>query len=279
MMRKDLGARDNECMTDGSGCDGYGAHQLCCPPNQDLPTCGWYTHNHGKCDNQCPLGKTEIGSNNAYCQTGSMNGLYGLQRYQAACYTSTTENLKLYDQCSWTQWPECYKDASCPGSNELVAASGDGNGAAVCWGSYSRREADYRKYCCDNDDENSKWSDCAWHKDQSQGSTLQPAVLCYANCPENTVRVAMDSHECHGAAQAKCCTPNIKTITKRQSSEDDMYEMYLKIFLGDPVCDTNPVCGHGDAGMANIIHNGDLVAFNTQQYMIARVTALFWGSP
>ncbi|KAJ9165068.1 hypothetical protein NKR19_g789 [Coniochaeta hoffmannii] len=89
----------------------------------------------------------------------------------------------------------------------------------------------------------------------------------------------MDSHECHGAAQAQCCTPNIKTITKRQSSEDDMYEMYLKIFLGHPVCDTNPVCGHGDAGMANVIHNGDLVAFNTQQYMIALVTALFWGSP
>jgi hypothetical protein len=77
MLRKDSGARGEEYMTDETGCGGYGKHQLCCPPSQTPPTCGWYTHNNGKCDNQCPAGTKEIGSNAKYCEAASSgSGVY-----------------------------------------------------------------------------------------------------------------------------------------------------------------------------------------------------------
>lgn len=53
MLRKDGGERGTEFMVDQEGC-GSGKHQLCCPPD-DVPTCGWYTHNNGKCDQKCPV--------------------------------------------------------------------------------------------------------------------------------------------------------------------------------------------------------------------------------
>lgn len=51
MMRKDGGECGIEYMVDQGGCLS-GKHQLCCPPD-DVPTCGWYTHNNGKCDQKC----------------------------------------------------------------------------------------------------------------------------------------------------------------------------------------------------------------------------------
>ncbi|KAH3208918.1 hypothetical protein KXV77_008480, partial [Aspergillus fumigatus] len=44
--RSDAGARKDEMMVDQTGCDGLGVHQLCCPPDAELPTCGWYTHHN-----------------------------------------------------------------------------------------------------------------------------------------------------------------------------------------------------------------------------------------
>ncbi|KAJ6007784.1 CAZyme family GH18 [Penicillium herquei] len=51
--RSDDGARTGEHMWDLSACS-FGQHTFCCPPDADLPKCGWYTHNNGKCNSQCP---------------------------------------------------------------------------------------------------------------------------------------------------------------------------------------------------------------------------------
>ena len=99
MLQKDSGANGVEYMVDEAGCDRYGQHQLCCPPSQTPPTCGWYTHNNGHCDNQCPAGTKEVSSNSKYCQMASGGG-FNYQSYQAACYTTATENMKLYSQCA-----------------------------------------------------------------------------------------------------------------------------------------------------------------------------------
>ncbi|KAM7206680.1 hypothetical protein V8F33_000323 [Rhypophila sp. PSN 637] len=125
MMRSDPGSRSNEYMTDDTGCDGYGTHKLCCPPNQEIPSCGCNSH----------------------------------------------------------------------------------------------------------------WKDCAWHKGISQGLTGQPSDFCYANCPSDTVRVAMSSSGCAAGSWAHCCTPEIKTIIKRYDEETGEYDMYLDMWADDPVCD------------------------------------------
>ncbi|KAM7224443.1 family 18 glycosyl hydrolase [Rhypophila decipiens] len=238
MMRSGPGARSNEYMTDDTGCDGYGTHQLCCPPNQEIPTCGWYTHHNGECDNECPSGMKEIGSHSKHChQRGAMYGP-NYKSYQAACCTVDKDNMKLYSQCDWGQpWPACFNKAgggaanSC--SNTQVSFSLDGSGAAQCMYKYGTRD-----YCCDNDDSNSHWKDCAWHKGISQGLTGQPSDFCYANCPADTVRVAMSSSGCAGASSwAHCCTPEIKTITKRYDEETDEYDMYLDMWADEPFCD------------------------------------------
>ncbi len=273
MLRKDPDARGEEYMVDEAGCDGYGQHQLCCPASQTPPTCGWYTHNNGGCNNQCPAGTKEIGSNSKYCQTASLGGsYYNYQSYQAACCTTGTENMKLYEQCSWTTWPLCYQDASCPGSQTMVASSGTGSGDAMC-----HRFPDpssKRKYCCNNGDENSQWSACAWHSDLNQGSTPHPADFCHANCPDGTVRVAMDHTGCSGnSAKVECCTPNIKTISKRQTSQDTAFENNLGSFLSSPVCEgVSPL-------LDGAITARDIMLFTAERTTIALVTALFWGSP
>jgi hypothetical protein len=75
MTREDPGKRGKEYMLDETGCGGSGTRAFCCPASQALPTCGWYTHNNGKCDNSCPSGTVEVGSNDMYCR----------KNYQAAC--------------------------------------------------------------------------------------------------------------------------------------------------------------------------------------------------
>ncbi|TPX10951.1 uncharacterized protein E0L32_008157 [Thyridium curvatum] len=153
MMRNDGGARGNEFMVNGAGCDGRGVHKLCCPPGNPIPTCGWYSHNNGDCDNgaSCPAGTREIGSNSEHCATTSYNSLS--PSYQAACCTTETDSMKLYSQCDWTStrnknFPNC--DAGSCGA-DVVAYSGDGSGDATCWGGwyrYGMEDSSKNKYCC-----------------------------------------------------------------------------------------------------------------------------------
>lgn len=70
MMREDGDAREGEFMTENQGCLS-GQSQLCCPPDGGLlPTCGWYSHNNGRCEASCPIAHMEIGSINDHCRSG-----------------------------------------------------------------------------------------------------------------------------------------------------------------------------------------------------------------
>ncbi len=143
VMRQGPGARKNERMADPTGCGDRGLHYFCCPPDTEAPTCGWYTHNNGKCDPKCPSGFTEVGALQEHCNNG---------KYQAGCCTVGGSNMKLHEQCKWLNWPDC--DAGKCEADE-VALSSTGNGGGECrmrnWNDFlSPIELEERKYCCDS---------------------------------------------------------------------------------------------------------------------------------
>ncbi|KAH7124726.1 putative class V chitinase [Dactylonectria macrodidyma] len=217
MLRKDSGARKNEFMVDGTGCSKYGVHKLCCPPDTTPPTCGWYTHNNGKCNNACPSGYREIGGNSQYC-----NRVTGWMTYQAACCSVQTDNMELYGQCDWTGWPSCGLETC---NKETVASSSIGSGASACLGGE-------RKYCCDQDEK--KWTGCGWYSDLDFGETQHSSSMCFSNCPSDMVRVAMSNKDCKSGAKARCCDPSITEESK--STQDSYLDEVIEAFLDDPFC-------------------------------------------
>ncbi|KAJ3952540.1 hypothetical protein N0V92_011012 [Colletotrichum tropicale] len=120
MKRSGPGAKKNEYMVNGAGCDGrgehYAAHRVLSPLADD-----------GK---SCPSGYKEIGSNNEYCH-GLNGGFSPIRSYQAACF----------------------------------AYSGDGSGDAMCLGGWYRggmEDTKKNKYCCNQPEDDKKWTDCEW---------------------------------------------------------------------------------------------------------------------
>ncbi|KAM6526029.1 hypothetical protein FSOLCH5_002160 [Fusarium solani] len=253
VMRKDSGARKNEQMIDGSRCEG-GVHELCCPPEGDLPTCGWYTHNNGKCDHTCPDGTFEIGSINKYCRSN----------YQSACCTKGSSNTKLYEPCSWTDGPEC-DDYNCASGLDKVVLSSMGSGGAACSArhlSVQNGEFDWqeRKYCC-KQEENHKWDDCQIYNNLGPGPS-DDETFCRSGCPSDRVRVALDSLPnrpdkrlaCMRGAKAQCCIPKSSTFTKRESPEDSELRDVLDSFVESPFCYV--VGGFMDTGAAGAAGTG-----------------------
>lgn len=236
MMRKDKEARKDEYMVDGSHCSN-GVHELCCPPDDGLPTCGWYQHNNGKCDQACPSGAIEIGSHSGHCNNG---------KYQAACCTTGSKSMELHDQCSWSEAPMCMNGACSSGQNQ-VALSTTGSGSAVCnvevWNhpyGDGRVKIQERKLCCTEKDDK-KWDDCKWYNNLGFGKDQED--WCRSGCPNDRVRVSMDKYwnkdwdfGCRGGARARCCIPKHATITKRESSKDEVLRDALTSFLKEPVC-------------------------------------------
>lgn len=230
-------------MLDETGCGGSGTHAFCCPASQVLPTCGWYTHNNGKCDNSCPSGTVEIGSNDMYCK----------KNYQAACCTTNTPSMKLYTKCEWGSWPVCDTQTSCPSSKpDLLASSATGTGGATC----AMRVYPYpliyapgqgviifqeRKFCCDASDENETFGDCKWYT--SEGSAPDGAVdgWCRSACPLGRVRVALDAkyQDClaTGGARARCCQPKYGEEIDYEPPELDYYRTALEAYLRNPTCE------------------------------------------
>ncbi|OBT95158.1 hypothetical protein VE01_07296 [Pseudogymnoascus verrucosus] len=246
MMRKDDGARRDEFMVNGAGCGGYGEHKLCCPPSANVPTCGWYSHRNGNCDNgeSCPAGTKEIGSNSEYCHP---SGFYSpIRSYQAACCTTDTDSMVLYSQCDWSakvslgNWPDCSK-SSC--SNDVVAYSGDGSGEATCWGAWYEQLGDSQKnkYCCDQPDDNKKWSDCEWQGKTDIIDEDTGLHICTGECSGGLIMVAAQQAGCSGGgAEVRCCKPSYKSLQKRyQNSEDDEFAYYLKRYMENPFCSAN----------------------------------------
>ncbi|GME48568.1 hypothetical protein CNMCM5793_006895 [Neofusicoccum parvum] len=281
MLRKDSGARGTEFMVDQTGCGGVGVHQLCCPPSSDQPTCGWYTHNNGKCDSKCPSGSVEVGSNKMYCNN---NG------YQAACCTTGSDSMKLYNQCSWADAPYC-DSGSC--SNDEVALSTTGSGGAVCnMRSASMREwsVQERKYCCDNDDDNSKWDDCRWYDNLGWGPADHEG-FCRSGCPSDRVRVAMDEYAdgCYGGGRSKCCLPKFKTITKRWSTEDEEFSTALAEVVdgGEGSCSSGGILISRDLDFAFnssldelvTLESRQSISFQSCQLVEELILRLFFGRP
>lgn len=228
MQRKDSGARTNEYMVDGGGCGGLGTHAFCCPPDQTLPTCGWYKHNNGKCVAGCPEGYGAVGGNSQYCNNGG---------WQYACCTRDTKSLQLYMQChiacdAGNTCPNQFAKDKYPDQNSLLVSSGTGMGGANC-GSLKKQNI-----CCNTSNKQATFSDCQWY---NFGLGPSDQGFCRNNCPSDRVRVALDSKAegCKGGGKANCCVPDYyNTIQKRNDKLND-YEDALKSWLKDPKC-SNP---------------------------------------
>jgi GH18 family chitinase len=265
IRRTDKGARGGEHMWDNTGC-AEGQHTFCCPPDAELPKCGWYTHNNGNCDSECPSGYVEVGSNFQHCSNNKND-------YQAACCTTDTSSMKLYSQCDWAgDAPKCGK-GQCKDSQSVVALSTTGSGGNYCNPSsvtytLTGQDATYeeRKYCCDQDD-NVKWSDCQWYDALGiSESVFQVIGFCDNNCPSDRVRVALDQHggDCKGdGGRAKCCIAKYSTVSKRSYTDSEsQMESNLKDFMDDPRCGLDDYSFKRDlAGMdlssGNISFSGD----------------------
>ncbi|KAI2789668.1 hypothetical protein POX_d05163 [Penicillium oxalicum] len=239
--RTDPGARTDEKMWDATGCGGSGSHTFCCPPDSELPKCGWYTHNNGNCDSQCPSGYVEVGSNFQHCSNNKND-------YQAACCTTDTDSMKLYSQCNWAgHAPDCDKSV-CKSSETNLFNSTTGSGGNYCyatkvkytWNGNEGVEWQSRKYCCD-DDTDKKWDDCEWRTDI--GLAAADGVVegyCRSGCPNDKVRVGLDQHGggCRGdGGRAQCCLPKYITKSKRSYTDaESALEKNVKAFLADPDC-------------------------------------------
>ncbi|KAL5042120.1 hypothetical protein BDW71DRAFT_211510 [Aspergillus fruticulosus] len=229
-------------MVDHTGCPKGTDHFFCCPPDAEVPKCGWYGHRNGKCNGKdnCPSGMLEVGSNTEHCENND---------YQAACCTYDTPSMKLYSQCKWGQSPDCDK-GTC--SNSLVANSSTGSGGDYCsyrkyWEDAVGNYATYqeRKYCCDQED-SSKWEDCEWYDRYgllrvAEGTDLEN--YCWSNCPSDTVRVAMETRNGCDAAdggRVRCCKPKHLTVKERSADdytdENKALDQYVQDFMDDPTC-------------------------------------------
>ncbi|KAF4984898.1 hypothetical protein FDECE_17002 [Fusarium decemcellulare] len=163
--RLDSGARKGELMYDETGCGGDGAHSFCCPPDEDIPQCGWYGHGKGNCQkvSECPSDMVEIGSNQMYCKKKP--------RVQTACCKANTKSMKVYGTCQWGAYPECDTSPDCPDEyyNWPIASSASGSGGMKC----NDRKNDVglpiigvqmRNYCC-NTKPDMRFIDCKIYRD------------------------------------------------------------------------------------------------------------------
>lgn len=146
VRRSDSGARGTEYMFDQQYCDNGMSHAFCCPIDYRAPICGWYTHNNGKGDPQCPAGKIEIRSNSIYCNNG---------QYQAACCDFTTRSMAVYKGCEWGPWPHYDNQKQCPwadsSKSRLKDRSATGSAAAY-YMTDSKGFYTERLYCCTGDE-------------------------------------------------------------------------------------------------------------------------------
>ncbi|PGH27694.1 hypothetical protein AJ80_00709 [Polytolypa hystricis UAMH7299] len=255
LRRSDPGKRDGEWMLDDGGClfkDEF--HRLCCPPDQEAPTCGWYTFNNGNCDGTCPDGTFEIGGTNRGCSAT-------WSTYQAACCTTGTKSTALYEKCKWGASFLC-NDYTCPAEqSNILALSVNGNGGSACgdWRTVSYQE---RKYCCDIGDDNMTFDDCTWEDKYSpEGYFMIPSTLgwssfCLSNCPADKVRVAMENlGACRGksGSRAKCCSPNYTTTKNVVDPMVAQWESDLRQWLEDPTCPNDYGLNYGDGLDFNLL--------------------------
>ena len=239
--RGDPGARKNEVMNDRTGCLFKGQSYLfCCPPNTKMPACGWYTHNNGRCDGTCPRNMVEVGSNDQFCNGHN----FDKKNFQAACCTTETTNMALYDRCLWGDCPYCDSYKCPPRNSDIIAATPDGSGSANCYGDWRTNKNEKRKYCCDTSHENMKWDDCTWEHRYFAGKILElpksvGSNICLSNCPSHKVRVALDHRDqCSRmeGSRARCCLPRYSSVTNVVDAVTSLQQAALALWVMNPTC-------------------------------------------
>lgn len=236
-------------MLDQTGCPkGGGVHVWCYPNDWGKVKCGWYQHNNGKCSNKCPGGYTEVGSNAMYCN----NGYDG--NYQAACCEFEKRSMELYTNLEWSKYPNC-NSGLCPYVNQnkdqVLTRSRTGSGAAICkaqWDTTGRapRIAGYesRPLCYGYKHKKGTWKECIGRQSFGGGSSGQSDYFCDSGCPDNAIRLAMDTHTCncrgHGGANSLCCRPSLFVEHSAENPEIAEFREALGQYLKQPKC---PVTG------------------------------------
>lgn len=218
--RGDDGADDGELMMDETGCSDS-IRTFCCPTSARVPKCGWYTHNNGKCDPDCPSGMFEIGGNSKYCNN---------DKYQAACCDMSADSIKLYTTTEWAGWPDC-DSWDCPFSDSSkdinLTQSATGSGGSSCDLRYGLpRSSDdppltfQERKLCYKGKEKKSWTSCDWKG---------------RNCPEDMVQLALDVLN-HDSVATFCCYSDYYTEKTTQTVHVSEFRKALSEWIEDPLC-------------------------------------------
>ncbi|RKK66490.1 hypothetical protein BFJ69_g15354 [Fusarium oxysporum] len=231
----------DELMYDETGCGGDGQHSFCCPPEEDIPKCGWYGHDDGKCQKwtSCPSNMVEIGSNQMYYDDKP--------RVQTACCETVSNSMKAYGTCMWGEYPECNTDPKCPLSEfpTITVESGGGSGGLQCNNLKNDLGGDVigvqtRKYCC-NEDDDVGFYDCDYFRDEGPMIKGYPSGVCRSNCLSDRVRVAIDwpFEVCSAykvGRQAWCCKTKYGKKSTEYTDKFKDYKMEMVDWMADPYC-------------------------------------------
>ncbi|KAH7195298.1 hypothetical protein DER44DRAFT_536499 [Fusarium oxysporum] len=262
--RSDPGARKNELMYDETACGGDGIHSFCCPPDQDIPICGWWGHGNGKCqkESSCPSGMVEIGTNSMKCEDPP--------RVQTACCKPNTVSMKLYDTCRWGAYPECNTSPECPGDyyNWPMASSGSGSGALKCNDLKNDLGTpiigvQMRNYCC-NTKPGLRFIDCQVRRDYGPAPDADDlAGYCRSGCPSDRVRVALDTafHTCTsklGGGQATCCKTDYSEEVLVPNEKIAVYRKVMDDWVKGGTC-PNPDKVLGKRSTTDLVVRNDLI--------------------
>lgn len=275
MSRSDSGARSGEKMVDSTGCNGVGLHSFCCPGDQSSPTCGWYGFDNGKCDksaSHCPSGSVEVGSNSQYCHDGG---------YEAACCTTDTTAMSVYNTCSWSSaWPDCPGNF-CDGEgshSQGMLQSWTGSGGAFCGqdgfigSSKSQDLASFgRWYCCEppsaSVDFHVDW--CSTY--YSIGFGPSKGSPCLSGCPSGALRMGMDQWggncKSKGGAESNCCSVSAQVKSQVENPLLTEYRHAFQTWIGHQTC-ANP----GDLPPSAITKRG-LDFISEEEFASANLTS------
>ncbi|EXM21436.1 hypothetical protein V3481_015482 [Fusarium oxysporum f. sp. vasinfectum] len=281
--RSDPGARKNELMYDETACGGDGIHSFCCPPNHDIPICGWWGHFNGKCEKEssCPSGMVEISINSMKYEKPP--------RVQTACCKPDTVSMRVYDTCRWGAYPECNTSPECPGDyyNWPMASSGSGSGALRCNDLKNDLGTpiigvQMRNYCC-NTKPGLRFIDCQVRRDfgpAPDGEDL--AGYCRSGCPSDRVRVALDTafHTCTSkleGGQVTCCKTDYYDEVLIPNEKITAYKEAMADWLENETC-PNPSKVLGKRFTTDLVVREDDID-DISSYLLLRNILSETGSP
>lgn len=184
----------------GATCSVGGTSKLCCPADQELPTCEWRGHRtSGICKAGCNDGEAELGGIDAGCRSG----------YQSACCTINGPT-KPWGVCAWTTGTcGLGEKQECPPERPHRVA-----GAAQAWGNVPRCGigSTERSYCCTNPPPDD-FKKCSWTTEVEN----REGKYCDA-CRDDQVKLAERSTGiCLTPSEALCC--NRPKLLKRGNND------------------------------------------------------------